>query len=124
MDLSSLYVVLLPKSQCVEIHVSFTAMVFHTTLLLMNRSYFTANEVHQWSSSSLCYHVLHHSEAASLIEQWKDPLKSVTVPAIWQCLARLGHISPQECLFSLCNVWHCFFLIQYSLVWIRRWKLE
>ena len=93
MDLSSLYVVLLPKSQCVELHVSFTAMVFHTMLLLMNKSYFIANEVHQWSSSSLCCHVLHHSEAASLIEQCKGPLKSVTVPAIWQCLAHLGHIS-------------------------------
>ena len=53
MDFSSLHVVLLQKSQCVELHVSFIAMVFHTTLLLMSKSYFTANEVLQWASNSL-----------------------------------------------------------------------
>ena len=35
MDFSSLHVVLLQKSQCVQLHVSLIAMVFHTTLLLI-----------------------------------------------------------------------------------------
>ena len=63
-----------------------------------------------------CYHFLYHSEAASMIEQWNDLLMFVTMPAIWQCLACLGHISPGDCLFSVYKLWHCFFLIQYSLV--------
>lgn len=53
MDFSSLHVVLLQKSQCVQLHVSLIAMVFHTTLLLMSKSYFTTNEVQQWASNSL-----------------------------------------------------------------------
>lgn len=63
-----------------------------------------------------CYHFLYHSGAASMIEQWNDLLMFVTMPAIWQCLARLGHISPGDGLFSVYKLWHCFFLIEYSLV--------